>query len=50
MGPAGIDRRASTGTFIKLARVLQGGLIAARAMTLDSWGHEPERPSLWAPF
>jgi len=50
MGPAGMDRRASTGTFIKLARVLQGGLIAARAMTLDSWGHEPERPSLWAPF
>jgi phytoene synthase len=50
MGPAGMDRRASTGTLIKLARVLQGGLIAARAMTLDSWGHEPERPSLWAPF
>ncbi|HEY4469997.1 MAG TPA: phytoene/squalene synthase family protein [Stellaceae bacterium] len=50
MGPAGMDHRAATGAFIKLARVLQGGLIAARAATLDSWRHEPERPSLWAPF
>jgi hypothetical protein len=45
-----MDHRAATSAFIKLARVLQGGLIAARAATLDSWGHEPERPSLWAPF
>jgi phytoene synthase len=50
MGPAGMDRRAATGGFIKLARVLQGGLVAARAATLDRWRHEPERPSLWAPF
>lgn len=49
-GPAGMDRRAATGAFIKLALVLQGGLIAARAATLDSWRQEPERPSLWAPF
>jgi hypothetical protein len=29
---------------------LQGGLVAARAVTLDSWGVEPDRPALWAPF
>ena len=50
MGPAGMDRRASTGALIKLTRALQGGLIAARAASLDSWGHEPDRPALWAPF
>ena len=50
MGPAGMDRRASTGGLTKLARALEGGLIAARAATLDSWGHAPERPALWAPF
>jgi len=31
-------------------RVLQGGLVAARAATLDRWGTEPDRPALWAPF
>jgi hypothetical protein len=45
-----MDRRASTGACIKLARVFQGGLVAARAATMDSWRREPERPSLWAPF
>jgi phytoene synthase len=49
-GPAGMDRRASTGALIKIVRVLQGGLVAARAATLDRWGAEPDRPSLWAPF
>jgi phytoene synthase len=50
MGPAGMERRASTGTLIKLALVSQGGLVAARAATLDSWRQEPERAALWAPF
>ena len=49
-GPAGMDRRASTGTLIKIVRVLQGGLVAVRAATLDRWGAEPDRPALWAPF
>lgn len=50
MGPAGMDCRASTGTLVKLARVLQGGFIAARAATLDDWRREPDRAGLWAPF
>jgi phytoene synthase len=50
MGPAGMDRRASTGAATKLALVLRGGLVAARAATVDGWRHEPGRPALWAPF
>jgi 15-cis-phytoene synthase len=50
MGPAGMDRRASTGAVTKLALVLRGGLVAARAVTSDSWGAEPDRTALWAPF
>jgi len=50
MGPAGMDRRASTSAVTKLALVLRGGLIAARAASLDNWGHEPDRQALWAPF
>jgi 15-cis-phytoene synthase len=50
MGPVGMDRRARAGTLIKLARVLQGGLVAARAASLDGWRHEPDRVTLWAPF
>jgi phytoene synthase len=49
-GPAGMDRRVSTGAVVKLARVLQGGLVAARAATADRWRAEPERPALWAAF
>jgi 15-cis-phytoene synthase len=49
-GPAGMNRRASTGALIKLARVLQGGLVAARAASLDNWRHEPDRPALWTRF
>jgi phytoene synthase len=50
MGPTGMDRRASTGTATKLALVMRGGLVAARATSLDSWRHEPDRAGLWAPF
>jgi 15-cis-phytoene synthase len=50
MGPAGMDRRASTGTATKLMLVMRGGLVAARAVTSDGWGAEPDRPALWAPF
>jgi 15-cis-phytoene synthase len=49
-GPAGMDRRASTGTWIKLVRVVTGGLIAARASTLDRRRDGPDRAGLWAPF
>jgi len=50
MGPPGMDRRASTGALTKLALVLRGGLVAARAATFDGWRHEPDRTGLWAPF
>ena len=50
MGPAGMDRRASTGAMSKLALVLRGGLVAARAATVDGWRREPDRSALWAPF
>ena len=50
LGPTGMDRRASTGALTKLGLVLQGGLVAARAATLDGWRQEPDRPALWAPF
>jgi 15-cis-phytoene synthase len=49
-GPAGMDRRASTGAWIKLGRVVKGGLIAARASTVDRRRNEPDRAGLWAPF
>ena len=49
-GPAGMDRRATTGAATKLALVLRGGLVAARAVSLDSWRHEPDRSALWTPF
>jgi hypothetical protein len=45
-----MNRRVSTGALIKLARVLQGGLVAARAASLDNWRHEPDRPALWTRF
>ncbi|HXC29342.1 MAG TPA: phytoene/squalene synthase family protein [Stellaceae bacterium] len=50
MGPAGMDRRASTGAATKLMLVLRGGLVAARAVTSDGWQTEPDRTALWAPF
>ena len=49
-GPEGMDRRASTGTLIKIARLLQGGLVATRAATFDRWVAEATRSALWAPF
>jgi 15-cis-phytoene synthase len=50
MGPAGMNRRVSTGAATKLVLVLRGGLVAARAVTADSWRAEPDRTALWAPF
>ncbi len=50
MGPEGMDRRASTSASTKLLRVMEGGIVAARAATLDSWDAEPERPPLWTPL
>jgi phytoene synthase len=49
-GPSGMDRRAVTSSITKLGRVMEGGLIAARAATLDRWRAEPTRPPLWAPL
>jgi len=49
-GPAGMDRRASTSSLTKLGQVMAGGLIAARAATLDGWRSEPVRPDLWTPL
>jgi 15-cis-phytoene synthase len=49
-GPGGMDRRSSTGARTKLARALLGGLVAARASTVDRWRREPDRAALWAPF
>jgi 15-cis-phytoene synthase len=50
MGPAGMDRRASTGSFTKLALVLKAGFVAARAASWDNLCREPDRQRLWAPF
>jgi len=50
MGPAGMERRASTGAWTKLALVARGGFVAARSASIDGWRHEPERTALWAPF
>jgi hypothetical protein len=50
MGPEGMDRRTSTSASTKLALVAKGGLIAARAVTLDGWRGEPQRPPLWTPL
>lgn len=50
MGPTGMDRRASTVHFAKLALVLQGGIVAARAVILDGRRRETDRAGLWAPF
>ncbi len=49
-GPAGMDGRAVTGSLTKLGRVMEGGLIAARAATFDGWRAEPARPNLWTPL
>jgi phytoene synthase len=49
-GPAGMDVRVSTGPLNKLGRVMAGGLIAARAATLDSWRAAPARPPCWTPL
>ena len=46
-GPGGMNRRASTGSVDKLARMAAGGLVAWRAIALDRRRAEPIRPSLW---
>jgi 15-cis-phytoene synthase len=50
MGAAGMDRRATTGNAAKLALVLRGGLVAARAAMIDRHRAAPPRSGLWAPF
>jgi phytoene synthase len=48
VGPAGLERRATTTRIDKVAKMLAGGAIAARAVTLDRWRSSPARPPLWA--
>ncbi len=48
VGPAGLERRATTTGLDKVAKMLAGGAIAARAVTLDRWRCAPARPPLWA--
>jgi phytoene synthase len=49
-GPAGMDGRAYVGSASKLARVVEAGLVAARAAALDTRRPEPDRPPLWTPL
>lgn len=49
-GAEGMDRRAATGALTKLAKVMQGGLVAARAATLDHRRPAPPRPDLFTPL
>jgi phytoene synthase len=48
LGAAGLERRATTTRVDKLAKMLAGGAIAARAVTVDRWRCAPARPPLWA--
>jgi phytoene synthase len=47
-GPEGLERRAATGRADKVLKMLAGGMVAARAVTLDRWSPPPERPPLWS--
>jgi phytoene synthase len=46
-GPRGMDRRASPKSLTKLTRIMEGGLIAARAATSGAGRVDPARPALW---
>jgi phytoene synthase len=48
VGSAGLERRATTTRVDKVAKMLAGGAIAARAVTVDRWRRAPARPPLWA--
>jgi phytoene synthase len=48
VGPEGLERRAITTRVDKVAKMLAGGAIAARAVTVDRWRSAPARPPLWA--
>ncbi len=47
-GPRGMDRRASTSSLVKLGRVMEGALIAARLATFNAGRVEVARPALWS--
>ncbi len=47
VGPAGLEQRATTTRVDKIAKMLAGGAIAARAVTVDRWRCAPARPPLW---
>ncbi len=49
-GPEGLNRRAMTTRADKLAKMLAGGGVAARAVTVDRWRPPPVRPPLWSAF
>ncbi len=46
-GSAGLEQRATTTRIDKVAKMLAGGVIAARAVTVDRWRPAPARPALW---
>ncbi len=47
-GSAGLEQRATTTRVDKVAKMLAGGAIAARAVSIDRWRPAPPRPPLWA--
>ncbi len=47
VGSAGLERRATTTRVDKVAKMLAGGAIAARAVTVDRWRYPPVHPPLW---
>jgi phytoene synthase len=47
-GPGGLEQRAATSRADKILKMLAGGAVAARAVTLDRLGPAPERPPLWS--
>jgi len=48
VGAAGLEQRATTTPIDKVTKMLAGGMIAARAVTVDRWRRAPVRPPLWA--
>jgi phytoene synthase len=47
-GPAGMERRASTGALAKASYALLGGALALRATTLDRRLLRPKAPAIWS--
>ena len=48
LGPRAWDKRTVVSTPMKVWRALEGGVIALRGATLDSWRQPPQRPDMWS--